>query len=84
MHKVMHDMGTHEGFEWLDLKRAAEQKPLMRMTIMQRQKLTLRLGFDPLGNHIEAEAFSQDDNGPYDCGIMWIGQDVAHERLVDF
>src|SRR5690606_13837799 len=64
-------------------QRPGEQVTLHLVAAVAAQQLELTARFDPLGDHLEAQALGERDDRLGDRGVVRIGGDVLDERLVD-
>ena len=70
-------------FKLLDRHWLVEQITLESMAAVQIEKLALRFGFHPLGDHIQTERQPHRNNGMHDGSIVGVSGKIADERLVD-
>lgn len=63
--------------------RLVVEEPLRERAALVEQEVDLADRFDPLGDHVEAEAGGKADDGAHNRRVVLIMLDVADEALVD-
>ncbi len=64
-------------------KRLAEIVTLHFVAMMVPEERHLLLGFDTFGNDLQVEAVSKRYHGAGNGGVVGVGRDIAHERLIN-
>ena len=64
--------------DWLTVKIA-----LRNVTALARQKISLRAGFDPFGNHRQMQRFTHGNDRFGDRHVIDIGRDALNDGLIN-
>ena len=70
-------------FEISQRQGPAEQVALVGVAALLGETGALGFGFHAFGNHGQAQALAEGDNRTGDGGVVGVGQQVAHEGLID-
>jgi len=76
-------IGAQESLQQVRGQGAAEQVALVEVAACAGQQIALFGGFHALGDHFQAQAARQGDDGVHNRGVVGVGEQVAHKALVD-